>query len=260
MSVEEPTQPDPLSLWHVQVLRFTAFYPPEEEFAFSGWWADLTGGNPETESKKHKENLIAEEGPFKNGWLRLTKSPLVIDLRLQVPTERMPDETTGIPTIGTFGELCGEFTDLSKKLFDVNSFPPITRMAFGCVISLPQPNQELSYKQLASLLPAVQIDTQNTRDFVYRVNRRRPSCVNIENLTINRTNKWSVVAYQTRLILVSGPHPEVPPEKPDWACQLVLDINTCQEFQGRLPKEQWSAVLDELVSLGEEIIRNGDVA
>ena len=163
----------PMSDWQVQILRCTAFYAPDQQFDISGWWAEIVGDLPETETKKVKDGISIEEGPYREGKLTLARSPIAIDLRFQ-PADKLPDKINGIPAIGNFEEHCPEFVGLVMKLFDVTQFPSITRLAFGSIISIPSKDRETGYIQLSEYLKSVKIDP-NSQNFIYQINRRRTS-------------------------------------------------------------------------------------
>lgn len=249
----------PMSDWQVQVLRCTAFYAPDEQFDISSWWVELIGDMPETETKKPKEGIIVEEGSFKEGRLILTKSRNAVDLRFQLPNEPS-DKVNGIPTIGNFEEQCPEFVGLVMKLFDVTKFPPITRLAFGSTINLPSKDHKTGYIQLSEYIKSVKIDP-NSRDFVYQINRRRTSKIGIEGLLINRLSTWFVATFQvlTTSLTLSTKEIKTTKNAPNRACQLTIDINTCQEYKDCLPKEKLGGIFEELVDMGKEIICQGDI-
>lgn len=255
MASNKSTEIQPLSNWQVFVLRFTAFYSPDETFDSSGWWAEVTGDLPETETKKLKEGIIIEEGPFRDGKLTLVKSEAALDLRLQLPDK--PNEVDGIATVGSFEEQYTGFVSLVKKLFDITTFPSVTRLAFGSVINLPIKDRVEGYKQLSAYIKNIKIDPVKSRDFIYRINRRRASTTGIDSLEINRLNRWSVASFRT--IVLSIPTSEKTRTKDCCACRLEIDINTCQEFQNHLPKGKLSEIFDELVDMGKEIITQGDI-
>lgn len=256
MALNKLTEIQPLSNWQVHVLRCTAFYTPDETFDISGWWAEVTGDLPETETKKLKDGISIEEGPFKDGKLILAKSPVAIDLRLQLP-DKLPNEVNGIPTIGSFEELYPQFVSLVKKLFCVTTFPLVKRLAFGSVINLPSTDQQEGYGQLSNYIKNVTIDPVKSRDFRYQINHRRTSKTGINGLEINRLNTWSVASYHT--IVSPIPKIEMTTTETRYACRLEIDINTCQEFQNKLPKEKLGEIFDELVNMGKEIISQGDI-
>jgi len=255
VSSNKSTEIQTLSNWQVFVLRFTAFYSPDETFDSSGWWAEVTGDLPETETKKLKEGIIIEEGPFRDGKLTLVKSEVAIDLRLHLPDK--PEEVDGIPTVGSFEKQYPEFVSLVKKLFDVTTFPLVTRLAFGSIINLPTKDQQEGYKQLSAYIKNVKIDPVKSRDFIYRINRRRASTTGIDNLEINRLNSWSVASFSTAILSI--PTSAKTRTANCYACRLEIDISTCQEFQNHLPKGKLSEIFDELVDMGKEIITQGDI-
>ena len=247
----------PMSDWQVQVLRCTAFYTPDEQFDISGWWAEMMGDLPETETKKVKEGISIEEGPYKEGKLTLVRSPIAVDLRFQ-PGDKLPDKVNGIPTIGNFEEQCPEFVGLVMKLFDVTKFPPIKRLAFGSTISLPSKDHETGYIQLSEYIKSVKIDP-TSRNFIYQINRRRKSKTGIKELLINRLSTWSVAIFQVLTASLSLAVQEATKNAPNYACQITIDINTCQEYKDCLPKEKLREIFEELVDMGKEIICQGDI-
>lgn len=248
-----------MSDWQVQLLRCTAFYNPDEQFDISGWWAEMMGDLPEKEIKKAKEGISIEEGPCKDGKLTLTKTPLAVDLRLQL-ADKLPDEINGIPTIGNFEEQCPEYVALVKKMFDVATFPSVTRLAFGSIINLPSKDQQDAYTKLSAYIKNVKIDPVKSRDFIYRINRKRIPKIAIPGLDINRLNTWNVIKYQTLAAsLVPEKITTTKVSEISYACRLQIDINTCEEFKNGLPKEKLGEIFDELVDMGKEIISQGDI-
>ena len=247
-----------MSDWQVQVLRCTAFYAPDQQFDISGWWAEMVGDLPETEIKKVKDGLSIEEGPYKEGKLTLARSPIAVDLRFQLG-EKLPDEVNGIATIGNFEEKCPEYIDLVKnKLFNVTTFPVVTRLAFGSIINLPSKDHKTGYTQLSEYIKSIQIDA-NSRDFFYQINRRRTSKTGIKGLDINRLSKWSVATYRAITASFGIGTMTATENAARYACRLEIDISTCQEFKDLLPKENLGDIFDELVEMGKEIISQGDI-
>ncbi|MBW7990283.1 MAG: hypothetical protein FVQ84_09750 [Planctomycetes bacterium] len=258
MAESKVTTIRPISDWQVQVLRCTAFYAPDQQFDISGWWAEMVGDLPETETKRVKEGLRIEEGPYKEGKLTLAKSPIAVDLRFQLG-EQLPDEVNGVPTIGNFEEKCLEYIDLVKnKLFKMATFPLITRLAFGSIINLPSKDHKTGYTQLSEYIRGIQIDP-NSSDFLYQINRRRASNTRIEGLDINRLSKWSLAKYQAIITSFGGGKTKATENAPRYACRLEIDISTGQEFTDLLPKENLGDIYDELVDMGKEIISRGDI-
>ena len=253
---ESTTQP--LNAWLAQELRLTAFYSQGQEFDMSEWWAELAGGSPEKEVKDLKTATTTVEGPSGKGSLVLEKNPLVVNLRYRVETVGS-HVINGIPTVGSFEEACEHFVGLSKKLLSIGSFRRVTRLAFGATLNRPADSLEQALAKLVPYLKNVSIDPANSKDLVYRINRRKPSTGGIDGLYINRLNTWSTVSY---LNLATSTLPETPPSASQLqhASQLELDINTPQDFAGDLPFDKLETIFDELVEMGVEIAREGDVS
>lgn len=246
----------PVSAWLTQLLRVTAFYRHPQEFDISGWWEELTGGSPEKDTNQPKTATRTIEGPLGESTLVLGKTPIIVELRLLGSTES-PKNIDGIPAVGGFEEECPVFLDLVRKLFKIQQFPNIRRLAFGAVLNLSVVEYEQAMRQLEPYMKNVTIDAANSRDFLYRINRIRPSTVGVSGLSINRVNVWSVVSYQS---VLAGPGVGKPvSSKPQYACQLELDINTSQDFSDVLPTEKLGTIFEELVSMGTQIVAQGDV-
>src|SRR5436190_1193852 len=74
---------------------------------------------------------------------------------------------------------------------------PITRLAFGAVLAQPTEDRHSGYVQIAKYLPSIRLDVDGSSDFLFQINRPRPSRVGIENLLINRLARWSVLIFKT---------------------------------------------------------------
>lgn len=244
----------PIGAWLAQVLRSTAFYCQTQEFDLSGWWAKLTGSSPEKETNQIKTASRIVEGAYGNHKLILHKNPLVIEIRFQ-PNEVTPYYLDDIPVVGRFEEEYEKFSAMVKKLFNLEGFPLIKRVAFGAVLNLSVTDYNLALEQLAPYIKTVKIDPTNSRDFLYQINRRRHFRVGSSDSFVNRLSKWSVVSYQT---VTAGSQSAITSE-PRQACQLELDINTSQDIKSALPSDELVTLFDELVKMGIEIISHGDI-
>jgi hypothetical protein len=106
----------------------------------------------------------------------------------------------------------------------------------------------------------VQLDTENSSDFHYQINRRRSS-KKIPGLSLNRLSKWAVnIAKFSQLAL--GP---IVQEFVISANDLIfahaeLDINTVPDNQQPISPEQLPIIFSELIELASEIADQGDVS
>jgi len=259
MTGTESSATGALTKWQVEQLRFTSFNEPESEFSLFDWWENIVGEGPEAELNKPKEHQIVHEGPYKGGKLVLTRSLNMIDLRFVLPSDRVPEAVGGVPTLGLFDDLLPDFLELCKKLLALEAFPSVTRMAFGSIIDVPVTDRREGYSGLTGFLPDVSIDVSNTRDFAYRINRRRDSGCDVKGLSINRLSKWAVSCFANHTIPLGTEAKAQQPPELHYAYKLDVDINTCQEFEGELPEDKHAVILDELVSMGQEIMEKGDI-
>ncbi len=246
----------PPNAWVAQVLRLTAYYSQDQEFDLPSWWAELAGASPEKDTKDLKTATRTVEGPSGSGRLILQKNPLVINLSYQ-PDAHALCKIDGIPAVGYFDAAYRDFLSLAKKLLSIESFCPVKRLAFGLTLNLPAENLEQALRQLAPYTKGVTIDAANSRDFMYRINRRRRSTGDVPDLYINRLSTWQTVAYHS---VMAGPAATpATTSAPQHACQLELDMNTAQEFAGPLPVDKLKTIFEELASMGTEIIEKGDI-
>ena len=107
---------------------------------------------------------------------------------------------------------------------------------------------------LRGYLPAVEISVDSS-DFLYQINRRRPSRV-VDGITLNRLSKWSVQKAQGVTVLGDGTVERQPIE---FSCRTELDINSAPEHTDELPKACLQDLFIECVELADELAVRGDV-
>ncbi len=244
--------------WRAESLRLTAFLRRPEDKLDVGSWQEFLGSEPKSSESRPREGLVLEGGSCGQGWLTLEGSPIRVDWRLGINPE---DRGTSpeIPSLGDFESVQGQFGVLMKRW--LKKSPPLNRLAFGAILNLPVENLTEGYRLLGNYLPKVEIDPERSRDLFYQINRRRPSRSGIEGVEINRLTKWSVSQLRAGLMDLSPGHGQfMETAEPLFACRLELDINTAPEFKSSLKKSRFSKLFDELVELGMEIARNGDIA
>lgn len=248
----------PLTAWQAESLRMTAFYNPQNKVSASSWWNEIVGGEPETRIFRPKEGIQREDGPFGQGKLILTVEPVRIDWSHIIVSDR-ESQAGGIPTLGSFPDSLDKFIPLMKQWFELETCPPVQRLAFGAILLQPVENLQVGYRQLSLYLQRyVQLDPEGSSDFLYSINRSRDSACGVEGLRINRLSKWSVASLKsfglsippTSLMYFPGPE--------QFACRLELDINTVPDFPGEFSQEELPKIFQELVDFGKEIAEKGD--
>lgn len=248
----------PLSAWQAEFFRLTAFPVDPPLVEGTKWWTDVVGEEPEARLLRLKQGALQEEGPFHGGKLALAVQPPRIDWVFSPAEERTP-ESGDLLTLGSFSDLVDLFSQTVIRWFTVETCPPIQRLAFGTTLIQPVQNRPEGYRQIALYLPAIKLDAEGSSDFHYRINRRRPSKTEGQNLVINRLSTWSVMAWGRAFFSVGAGRASAASQTSGFALRLELDINTAQDFQGQLSKEQLPGIFEELVEMGKEIAQEGDI-
>lgn len=259
MSVNTQEKPASIMEWQVGDLRLTAF--PEQPLKVQGneWWEKIVREAPESSTFNRKSGVLSERGPFESGVLSLNIHPLRIDWHLtKVQPNEIPEEE--IPTVGGFSDTSESFARLMQKWLERNC-PELDRLAFGAILLWPVQSRQAGYERLANYLPNVKFDPEGSSDFMYQINRPRNSNLDIPDLKINRLSKWSVLVYMSAMIkLDAKSYRSVQYDTPEiYACRLDMDINTAADFRGPLPKDKLGKIFEELVAIGQEITKKGDI-
>ena len=244
--------------WQVENLRMTAFPSPSARFTQEpSWWTDLMKEAPETSVRQARRQLLRQEGQLSGGRLTLTIQPNRINW--QFAATREEEEEVALPIIGPFEKTLDIFLPLMVKWFELDTCPPLSRLAFGAVLLFPVDSLQSGYQQLDRLLPSIELDTEGISDFLYQINRPKSTTTQIENLQINRLSKWSVATLRFINVIMDQTPITVTPNQGVSACRLELDINTQKDFDGELLPEQLPEIFNELVNFGEEIASDGDI-
>lgn len=247
-----------LNDWQAESLRFSAFQVNAIEPGNINHWESLVGHSPEQVHSRPQQQLVREEGPLLNGWLSVEARNDRIDWRLS-QNPKLPPKV--LPVIGAYNLLQEEFKKLMQRW--LTNCPPVHRLAYGAVLLLPADNLPGAYRLLNDLLRTIEIDSQNTHDFHYRINRRRSSHISGLGLEINRLSTWSAANISTIGVDISPNKqgiPKIIKSIDRSVCRLELDINTAPEFSVQMDKDVVTELFSELVTLGNEIAVEGDIS
>jgi hypothetical protein len=253
MSVTISGNPSPAPAWHIEQLRLTVFASAPAPTDYEGWWAMAARTTPDSVNDQPKQALHQEIGTVDE----------VNRLVLQVQQRRIdwllvPEPpATDFATIGLFPEGLNSFVLLMKRWLP--SCPGTDRLALGGVLFQPQPDKIAAYLALAKYLPMVKLDPDSS-DLTYQINRPRVSQAGVRGLRINRLTKWSVMQLQQLTISPTPTRVQVEGADLRIACRMEFDINSVPEFQGPLPKEKLSELVDEFALLTQEIAERGDTS
>jgi hypothetical protein len=248
----------PITAWQAESLRLTLFPARTAQTAEQTWWNDLFGEPPEVRNSRLKIGEQREEGPFEEGKLILAVQPGRVDWRFTVAEKGV--NVGEVRKIGPFLGSLDKFSKLMLDWFELGTCPATRRLAFGAVLVIPAKDRQEGYRQISAYLP-YDLDPEGSSDFLYQINRPRDSKTGIAGLRIHRLSKWSVATIywmESELFfgLASALHFQGPQV---FACRLELDINTVPDLKNELVQEQLPEVFRELLELGKEIAREGDV-
>lgn len=240
--------------WRARTLRLTLF--PEEGAGLDRLpsWAELASQDPETQMRR--EGRQEEDGPYEEGRLVVVKHPLRFDLIYTVkpPPEPMPTEGTGVRHLGDLRAARAVFRRLAEHVLERQ--PSARRLAFGRQLVHPVADRKEAYAFLRDCIATTKFDLQEAEDFLYQVNRPRVSS-RVPELRVNRLSKWTAVREQIQY--VDADTGQVARRLLGTTAQLETDINTDAERRTSLPQGALVGLLEELVSLSDEIADRGDV-
>jgi hypothetical protein len=241
--------------WQVDTWRLTAFLGPGQRPVDPTWWADLVGEMPEARTSNPRLGIFQEQGPWNDGTLTLVTQPgQVTWLYSTLPLGSEPPLEAKY--LGSISDTLPSFRELAHQWLDVA--PPIVRLAVGSILYQPATDRAFGYRILAQYLPHVEIDIENSSDFLYRINRPKPSA-HSPAVRINRLSTWSTIFIQA----MAAPQPDLGILEQLGlyiATKLELDINTAPEPSLVLDASSLPGILGELVQASVEIAEKGDVA
>lgn len=246
--------------WDTVSLRLTAFQRPDSEITVTDWWKSVVGEVPEQQTALPRSGEFTERGELGRGRLDLNINPdsmTWIHYLESLQIERGDHQEGKIVSFGAFPSASKEFSVLMSNWFGLEAVPNLVRLAFGAILFQSVQNQEEGYERLAKYIPAMNFCPAPSSSFSYQVNRRREALIDSEGLYINRVSKWSLAQHQ---IPIASPENEILGQtKSKSLIQLELDINTMREFEGEIQRSLLPVVFEELVAMGTEIARRGDV-
>jgi hypothetical protein len=161
------------------------------------------------------------------------------------------------PMLGPFTERQVWFRDLMARW--LGRCPPISRLAFLATLMQKVTSHEEACRRLDQYLRHIEVFPDST-DLLYRINRRKPSNLGIENLAINRLSTWSAVKTIKQLSAQAGGAHRVQEREVEYFCAVDLDVNTSHEYPGpTLPRDRLADILGELIQQATDVARRGDV-
>ena len=240
--------------WRAEALRLSVFPVNPQDAIGTPHWENVMGSPPESVTRPPQmPHRVIEEGPWENSRLQVEGQQGQIDWRT---FSRTPGPG-GPMVIGRFVEVADPFFALMTRWL-ANSCPPVNRIAFGANLLMSEaPLADIS-RQLDTMLPSVTVDADGTRDFMYRINRRRQSNAD-PSLQFNRLATWSAMQSVGLEIAIGPGGATLRSTREVSFCRLELDINTVPVEQRTIPPDTVPAVFRELLDAAREIADQGDI-
>ena len=190
-----------------------------------------------------------------NLWAMICQ-PGRVDWTLEA-VEKESDKTSELVTLGAMSANTLEpFVKIIGKW--LGKCPPTNRLAFGANLGKMVNDRHAGYEEIKRYLPSVELDPQNTDNFLYQINRPRKSKVD-PNIMINRLNTWSVVLVSTGGVTIDSTGAKISANVQNiHVRKLELDINTAF-LDDSIAKKKGRKIFQELVEHGQEISSEGDV-
>lgn len=259
MSQESVANLPPITVWRVENLRLTALLSPSAQIPQRNVWAKLVGFSPDRKIQYPPPGGYQERGGFQDGKLFLNVQRTRLDWVFTLAGEREP--TVPLFSKKSFPDSLSSFLKLMLPWLETS--PPILRLAFGTSLVQPLENKQAVCQQIAAYLPwAQQLYLEDCSDFLYKINRPKESASGISGMKINRLSQWSAITWKEFLRIQDNELFGLGQKRPSlsyWAGRLELDINTALDFEDEIPGKQLAKLFEELVEMGKEIAREGDI-
>ncbi len=241
--------------WQVESLRVSVFPMENDSTSPSQLWDHYIVEPPVNIQIEHGR-INQRFGQYKHGNIYLVKLPNQIDWRYVLEPDDTLDELT-LPVWGSLDPSVDTILQFADDWLTCPDIMPVSRLAFGAVLLIPTLDLSQTYKILQNLLPSMELG--NVADFGYHINRRRRS-IAAEDLQINRLSRWNIATFE-RNDSTLDPVQDIEENRNRrlFAPRLELDINTVPLEAVALPSESLLEVFKELVHVGLEIARKGDI-
>lgn len=245
-----------LNDWQVENLRATIFTSISIDASNNKFWKELLDSEPDEVVSRPHQQFVAEIGQALNGRLSVETNVNRIDWILQF---NFRDPILGLPVIGPYEDIGLKFQKLIRDW--IKFCPSVYRLAYGGVLLLPANSMKDAYSKLGNLLETIKIDSENTHDLHFRVNRKRKSECSVSELEINRISTWNVIQLiEGYDMSMDGQNQQIVTKfsDPKSVCRLELDINTNPEINDNFNKDDVQNIFNELFEFGNQIATEGD--
>ena len=200
------------------------FHP--ERVARPGLWEKLMGDRPQAINDRPRDGILQEEGNVEGNRLVLSSRARRIEWRvLPIP----PTDPKG-GSAATLTELGKGISLLARAVtISTDEIRQVERFALGAILLKQPPDEAEVLRHLLRYFPDKGLDSSDTSDFMYQINRRRRSA-SAPHVLVNRLARWSLEqVHSGNLQISAAAPPSVQMFGSRLTGKLVLDINTAPE-------------------------------
>ncbi len=233
--------------WRAQVLRYTLFMQHTNSLD-EDIWLSLTGEPAEVDERRVREATRRQAGPWRNGLLEVRVGPARIDVVL---APSVPNDSDAQLDVGNFLQELECFAPMVHGWLKKSLYVNVNRCALGAVLMMPSNSKVESYERMSKLVPSVKLDAENSKEFLYRINRPIESKQGFE---INRITTWNALARRVE-ILQESVKTQI---SNNFFVRLELDFSTPIEQATPLKPENLVPIFEELNTLAIENARHGE--
>lgn len=241
--------------WAGESLRLSIFCPESAQVPnqSSGLWEQVVGAEPTSIDVRPSERVVREIGEVGGNDFVLVTQNGRLDWILQ---PRATPSSNVMLTLTDMPQAHGLFRSAFHRSLEQKKIA--LRVAFAPVLIAEATDVRQGYYALSSFLPKLELETLDTTDFIYRVNRRRRSEV-FPAALLNRLAQWSLEqALLVSVSMASTGQPRVLSPR-TIVRKLTLDINTLQGAPA-MSADNIAGLLDEMITASKELAVQGDVS
>jgi hypothetical protein len=245
------------NIWEANTVRFVLF-PTEPVSLSTDLWGAIFHSEPDSEEKRPREGIKRQLGRVSNAQATVSITPSLIEVVMTPPPPEPHPNGIPIPLviIGKFSDVLDEFAEKIRAWLPTNTIPASRVSITGIALAEVQTVED-AYGILASRLKSVAVQPGAMRDFIFRVNWRKPTDTGQLGY-YNRLTTWSALtamlavgtAGTAHMMNVSQQH----------YAQLELDINTPADRTAPLESKDLAAIFDDMVALAYENLEKGECA
>ena len=256
--MDEKSLEKKLPIWEVGSFRLSAFVDELEMPDLLVLFKDVSGVDAEKDENDlaHKKRTLF--GASKDLQFSITKTPQRIDAVIFQNPQIAAALRDPLPHIGDIEDTADLVRNMSYSF--IKSFKNLKRYSVGGVYLLRQQDAKTAYSALASYLPNVKIDLDNSSDLLYRVNRPKTANLGESTCPINRVSTWSVIRGMGFNVALSGKHEPQQTSVSAYAVRVDTDINTVPAIDlTTMGVNEKLALADVLYQFSIELPLGGDV-